>query len=53
MLAQGYDAMPAERITDYEEKYFSILKQGHEENKTTAHKYAKQEEAAKRCTAPS
>lgn len=45
-MAQGYEAMPAERITDYEEKYFSILKQGRSENKSTAHKYAKQEEAA-------
>lgn len=46
LMAQGYEAMPAGRITDYEEKYFSILKQGRRENKSTAHKYAKQEEAA-------
>lgn len=46
LMAQGYEAMPAERITDYEGKYFSILKQGNEENKSTAHKYAKQDEAA-------
>ena len=45
-MAQGHEAMPAGRITDYEEKYFSILKQGRGENKNTAHKYAKQEEAA-------
>ncbi|MDE6926002.1 MAG: transposase [Acetatifactor sp.] len=48
-MAQGYEAMPDGRITDYEEKYFSILKQGHSENKSTAHKYAKQEEAALLC----
>lgn len=46
LMAQGHEAMPAERITDYEEKYFSILKQGRRENKNTAHKYAKQEEAS-------
>lgn len=46
LMAQGADAMPAEMIADYEGKYFSILQQGREENKTTAHKYAKQEETA-------
>lgn len=46
LMAQGFQAMPAERITAYEEKYFSILKQGKGENKDTAHKYAKKEEAA-------
>lgn len=46
LMAQEFQAMPAERITAYEEKYFSILKQGKGENKGTAHKYAKKEEAA-------
>lgn len=46
LMAQGEEAMPAGMTADYEEKYFSILKQGREENKTTAHKYAKQEETA-------
>ena len=46
LMAQEFQAMAAERITAYEEKYFSILKQGKEENKGTAHKYAKKEEAA-------
>lgn len=46
LMAQGLDAMPAERITEYEGKYCSILKQGREENKATSHKYAKQDEAA-------
>ena len=45
-MAQGDEAMPAGKITAYEEKYFSILKQGRGENKSTAHKYARQEEAA-------
>ena len=45
-MAQGYEDMPAEMIADYEGKYFSILEQGRSENKSTAHKYAKQEEAA-------
>lgn len=46
LMAQRAESMPAEMIVDYEKKYFSILKQGREENKTTAHKYAKQEETA-------
>lgn len=46
LLAQGLEAMPVERIRDYERKYFSILKQGREENKATSHKYAKQDEMA-------
>jgi transposase len=45
LAAQGLDAMPVEGIREYEEKYFSILKQGREENKATSHKYAKQDEA--------
>lgn len=46
LAAQGYEAMPDGMIKEYEGKYFSILKQGREENKTTPHKYAKKEEAA-------
>lgn len=46
LTGQGLDAMPAGTTADYEEKYFSILKQGRAENKTTTHKYAKQEKAA-------
>ena len=46
LAAQGFDAMPAGMATDYERKYFSILKQGRGENKNTSHKYAKQDEAA-------
>lgn len=46
LIAQGSGAMPAEMATDYEGKYFSILEQGRRENKSTAHKYAKQDEAA-------
>lgn len=49
LMAQRAESMPAEMIVDYEKKYFSILKQGREENKTTAHKYAKQEETALLC----
>ena len=30
LIEQGFDAMPDRMITDYEEKYFSILKQVHE-----------------------
>lgn len=46
LMDQGMEAMPAGMIGDYEEKYFSLLKQGRCENKATPHKYAKQEEAA-------
>ncbi len=46
LAAQGFNVMPAGMATDYERKYFSILKQGRGENKNTAHKYAKQDEAA-------
>ncbi len=46
LMAQGSGAMPAEMATDYEGKYFCILEQGRRENKSTAHKYAKQDEAA-------
>ena len=45
-MEQGSDAMPAGVITDYEEKYFSILKQGCSKYKAISHKYAKQDEAA-------
>jgi len=41
---EGFLALPAEMVTEYEEKYFSLLKKGQEENKTTAHKYAKKDE---------
>lgn len=45
-MEQGAGTMPAGMVTDYEEQYFSILKQGRGENKSTSHKYAKQDEAA-------
>lgn len=43
LMAQGSVAMPAEMTTDYEGKYFSILEQGRRGNRSTAHKYAKQD----------
>lgn len=46
LITQGTGAMSAERIAEYEEKYFSILKRGSTENKATARIYAKQEEKA-------
>lgn len=42
--SQGNSALPAEMITDYEGKYFFLLKKGHEENRTTTHRYAKKDE---------
>lgn len=44
--AQGFSAFPEEMLSDYEERYFSLLQKGHTENKTTFHKYAKQDEKA-------
>jgi transposase len=44
LIAQGNPAFSGEAIAGYEERYFSLLKKGHEENKTTAHKYAKTNE---------
>ncbi|MGF0034702.1 IS66 family transposase [Bariatricus sp. SGI.154] len=43
-MEQGASGLPVEKIREYEEKYFSLLEAGKTENKTTAHKYAKQEE---------
>lgn len=43
-MAQGKSAMPAEKIADYEGRYFSLLKKGHEENRTSARRYAKKDE---------
>ena len=31
-------------LREYEEKYFSLIRKGEAENKTTTHKYAKKEE---------
>ena len=42
--AQGDTALSDEKIADYEERYFSLLKKGREENRTTAHRYAKKDE---------
>ena len=44
LIEQGADAFPTDRITEYERKYFSLLKKGENENKTTSHKYAKKDE---------
>lgn len=43
-MEQGFSALPDGMIREYEEKYFSLLKKGYEENKKTAHKYAGQDE---------
>ena len=43
-MAQGKMSLAAEKITDYEGRYFSLLKKGQEENRTTGHRYAKREE---------
>lgn len=46
LAEQGICSFPMETIKEYEEKYFSLLEKGCAENKTTVHKYAKQEEKA-------
>ena len=44
LTEQGSDSFPSDTITEYEGKYISLLKKGWTENKTTFHKYAKQDE---------
>ena len=44
LMGQGKDCFSQDAIKEYEEKYFSLLEKGRIENKTTSHKYAKQEE---------
>ena len=44
LAEQGICTFPVETIKEYEEKYFFLLEKGRTENKTTAHKYAKQDE---------
>lgn len=43
-ISQGKDEFAAEMISAYEKKYMSLLEKGQKENKTTKHKYAKQDE---------
>lgn len=43
-MGQGISMLPERMIREYEAEYFSLLKKGKEENKKTAHKYARQEE---------
>lgn len=44
LAEQGICSFPMETIKEYEEKYFFLLEKGRAENKTTVHKYAKQDE---------
>lgn len=44
LAEQGEASFPAEMITEYEGTYFSLLEKGRNENKTTCHKYAKEDE---------
>ena len=44
LVEQGICSFSSDTITDYEKKYFSLLEKGHTENKTTHHKYAKEDE---------
>ncbi len=46
LTEQGTGSFPPDTITEYEGKYFSLLGKGRTENKTTFHKYAKQDEKA-------
>ena len=43
-MEQGASVLPAEIVREYEEKYDTLLEEGRAENKSTSHKYAKQEE---------
>ncbi len=44
LLGQGFPSFPPAILREYEEKYFSLIRKGEAENKTTRHKYAKKEE---------
>ncbi|MBO5408747.1 MAG: transposase [Clostridia bacterium] len=44
LIAQGKSSFPEETIVSYEQKYHALIAKGREENKTTAHKYAREEE---------
>lgn len=43
-IVQGIRSFPAEMIKSYEEGYFALLQKGQSENRSTTHKYAKQDE---------
>lgn len=45
-IEEGILTLPIEMIRRYEESYFTLLGKGHEENKKTAHNYARQGEKA-------
>lgn len=44
LISQGRCSFPEETIAAYEKKYQGLLAKGREENKKTAHKYAKEDE---------
>ena len=44
LMGQGILSFTNEMVNAYEEKYFSLLQKGRNENKSTTHNYAKQEE---------
>ena len=44
LLGKGFTSFPPAILREYEEKYFSLIRKGEAENKTTTHKYAKKEE---------
>ena len=46
LMRQGAKEFPDETITGYEQRYDAIILSGREENKKTAHKYAKEDEVA-------
>jgi transposase len=46
LIKQGIISFPPKTIVNYEQKYHDLIVKGHNENKTTAHKYAKEDEKA-------
>lgn len=46
LMGEGILSFSDGMINAYEESYFSLLQKGRDENRTTTHKYAKQEEKA-------
>lgn len=43
-MERGFSMLSDEMIREYEGKYFSLLREGRDENKKTVHKYARQDE---------
>ena len=46
LMEQGVSEFPKEKLEEYRQEYAVVIAKGREENKKTAHRYAKREETA-------